>query len=623
MRVWLSVLLAACWFSVIVGCGGSEQITQPATPPQPPTGSSETASATPSNAPAAAASEEPPARFDRKGRRLPTLMVGGGTGGAPATGNPNANPGASNNAPADGDGETEFTATTPENALFPQQPGSGNANAGFGGALFPVSIEGLTDFDLAGSPEAQPEVTLDPSTSSAAGQSDSSTDGLMQQAIELFAELDKENEAMNALYAHVMVNEPVKEKYPIRWYPGLNEPRVAFRWGIGILYSEPSRGFEGRHPVVGDAGDSGSGGGGGGTPVGLEGGQGPPAAGNAASGKYANVDVKRPDGLILYYTGDVGEQLIDRLNKRRVHRDAYYGEILRDIPLVIKNDIASTQPAQATQPNVPFTPIGGGRRNRNLPTLNTGGGGPAQAPINPNQPATPNGSGIEPGGGAGQNASAAGGAPIAPASVLQRARASGASGDPDENTMGTVIPGVMLLGVGGKKELVEKARENGLDALFLITVRVSKSRSGDASSLTNLKVVDIKGERDENLYNGKSLKNTADADDVERMLNGAFEVADAKFKASDLPPNLKPEHVARRVKTILEMDIQNPLPYAVEILDWHMMDMIDDQMAIDALNQLFKDDQMGEALLSPKESDRMKALRPYLRSSRRSADDDL
>ena len=334
--------------------------------------------------------------------------------------------------------------------------------------------------------------------------------------------------------------------------------------------------------------------------------------------------MNRPDGLILYYTGDVGEQLIDRLNKRRVHRDAYYGEILRDIPLVIKNDIASTQPNRPTAPTAPFTPIGGGRRNRNLPTLNTGGGGPAQAPINPNQPGPPGGAGIEPGAGPGQDASAtAGGPPVAPDSVLRRASASGASGEPDEDTMGTVIPGVMLLGVGSRQKLIERARENGLDAMFLITVRVSKSRSGDASSLTNLKVIDIKSERDEHLYNGSSLKDTADAKDVERVLDGAFDVADEKFKASDLPANLKPEHVATRVQTILAMDIRNPLPYAVEIVDWHMLGMIDDQMAIDALNQLFKDDDIGEALLSPDENDRLQALRPYLKSNRRSADDDL
>ena len=347
--------------------------------------------------------------------------------------------------------------------------------------------------------------------------------------------------------------------------------------------------------------------------AGLEGG-GPagPSGGAGGSGNYRNVNVARPDGFVLYFTGMVGEKLIDKLEKRRTHSDAYYGQILKDVPLLQPE---TAKVAASSRPNRP--PPRRTRRRRNTPMSaiaggpsggNAGGGNLAQ-PSSPNDPFGQQGAGST-------NPAAA------PAKVIDRAMGTGEAQRPDDDLQGTVIPGVMLLGVGRKQQLVDRAKEYGLDALIVISVRVSKTRSGEASSTTNLKIVNLYGEPgEENVFHGKTLKNSATSSDVDKMLRRAFEAADAVFKASDLPPQLKPKHVKKRIETLLADEHTNPLPWAVEILNWDRMDLVeDDQFVIDSLNRLFKRD-IGEALLSPDESDRLKALAPWVETSPN--DDDL
>jgi hypothetical protein len=429
-------------------------------------------------------------------------------------------------------------------------------------------------------------------------------------------------------------------QYPIRWYPGLNQPRVLFRWGIGIIYMEPSSGLDARLPVLGDTG-GGSGAGGGGSfdggSAGLEGGEAPPAGANRGSSerKYKNVDTSRPDGVVLYYTGEMGEMVIDSLDKRRRHGDAFYGELLKAIPM--------QQPASTTATNRPNGGGGAGagrggggntlaRRNQNrkLPGAAVGGGGgPGSTPAQP----PPAGNRRSPQNPAGEGDAPSETAKAAPARVLDRAMGSSESQPPKRDTQGTIIPGVMLLGVGKKAALLEEAKNLGLDALIVFNVKVSKTRSsGKTSSMTSMKIINLQDADEELVYSSKALKDTI-VDELQEkgrtpvkdVVDAAFKKnADSKFKSTDLPEALNAVNVKNRIDQLAANSKNHPLPAAIEILNYNQQRLAEDQVAIAALNELFGDDSVGDALVSGDQRTREKAIGAWMmKNASTDEDDDL
>ena len=649
LKLLMVVLLCGLW----VGCGGgSGEVTTPDKREGPSAPTNQAAAAGSSNYTASSMNQ----RTQR--RNLPAAAVGGGGGGSMQAATPPSGGNNTASGSTDGAGNVAsastgpFTAETKENGLFPQMPGSGNATAGFGGALFPTATTGggsgtagsignfLSRLTGGGPGKSEPKATVTPE----GGQEQ----GMMDQAIKQFSELGDEQIAVQSLYTHILSNPGAMRKYPLMWYSGISQPRVMFRWGIGVVYMEPSAGLDGRHPVLGDpGGDSGSGGGGGGFDggnTGLEGGDGPPpgAGGNATASerKYKDVNTARPDGCVLYYTGEMGEMVIEALDKRRRHGDAFYGELLKDVPIH-----QPTEPIKQTAAN---TNSGGGSRSgsgqsgsntkkRNLPGAAVGGGGGASQPVEP-----PSGFGgaTPPGNAAGGDAETASSGPKeAPARVLDRAMGSGESAKPDPNMTGTIIPGVMLVGVGKKAALVEKAKRMGLDALIVFNVNVSKTRSsGKTSSLTKMTIINLQDSDNEVVYNSKALKDTIVADQKEKgmtpvksAVDAAFKSnADLQFKAAELPGVLTDdkekgmEHVKKRVDKLVENPGNHPLPVAIEILNWRQQGLVDDQLAIDSLNKIFGDDTIGSILVSGDQRACAKAIAAWVsQSGTHEEDDDL
>lgn len=168
-------------------------------------------------------------------------------------------------------------------------------------------------------------------------------EGLMGNAAVAF-EKGNEDAAFKYLYAHILSDDEAAGKYGLRWYSGLTQPKVAMRIGVAVNYSPP-RTFEGKPPVIGDPEDvklpgataSRSGGRSGGrnrrsgNSIGAGAGGGFARATGTENSPYDNVDTERPEGFLMYYTGDFGDRLLNRLDARRTHDDAFYGEVLRDI----------------------------------------------------------------------------------------------------------------------------------------------------------------------------------------------------------------------------------------------------------------------------------------------------
>ena len=655
LRLFFVCLACSLW----VGCGGGpKEVAVPTSTeggrPGFPSGQGQSA---PAGETAASASRGNTVASRNSRRNLPAAAVGGGGGGSSQRVTPpggGAAPPTSNNTASTG----PFTAETKANGLFPQMPGSGNATAGFGGALFPVASAGSastgSDRGNSGGGSLWSRITgLGSGGSGSGGNSKppanaksavmpegGGPEGMMGQAVTAFTDLGKEKTAVQMLYGHLLSDPRAMRQYPIRWYPGLNQPRVLFRWGIGIIYMEPSSGLDARLPVLGDTG-GGSGAGGGGSfdggSAGLEGGEAPPAGANRGSSerKYKNVDTSRPDGVVLYYTGEMGEMVIDSLDKRRRHGDAFYGELLKAIPM--------QQPASTTATNRPNGGGGAGagrggggntlarrNQNRNLPGAAVGGGGgPGSTPAQP----PPAGNRRSP-----QNPAGGGDAPsetakAAPARVLDRAMGSSESQPPKRDTQGTIIPGVMLLGVGKKAALLEEAKNLGLDALIVFNVKVSKTRSsGKTSSMTSMKIINLQDADEELVYSSKALKDTI-VDELQEkgrtpvkdVVDAAFKKnADSKFKSTDLPEALNAVNVKNRIDQLAANSKNHPLPAAIEILNYNQQRLAEDQVAIAALNELFGDDSVGDALVSGDQRTREKAIGAWMmKNASTDEDDDL
>ena len=58
---------------------------------------------------------------------------------------------------------------------------------------------------------------------------------------------ENETEGFQYLYAHAIAEDNALDEHPIAWYTGINEPRLALRWGVGVDYRAGS--FEGDPPI--------------------------------------------------------------------------------------------------------------------------------------------------------------------------------------------------------------------------------------------------------------------------------------------------------------------------------------------------------------------------------------
>ena len=510
----------------------------------------------------------------------------------------------SGNKNENGDGSNNVSQPDPtafDSAIFPSVAVGGGALASdsdFGGALFPGKNSPESQ-----EPDEEPEPQADRGRSDgsamglAGSQSDRSnrrgaprgdvannrgdeaenpeeTDEPEEEApLSLLAEAKRrfikheEEQGINLLYAYHLVDDEARSNYSLNWYKGLKEPRMLLRLGVGVVYNAP-KDFEGRHPVIGDPGDpnegassnqnSGRGRGRGGRdspgPVGLGGGGGGRRA-SRGSRAFKNVDTSRPDGFLLYYTGEFGESVVRELDNRRKGGNAAYGQLLKDVMEVeLPKDEQEEQQASNR----------GGRR---------GGNPGAAASI---------GALSGRGGNRGRGGNSQEDEEDEDTSVLDQALGRGTAQKPDdEEFTGTIRPGVLLLGVGNKKSLLERAKAAKVDTLITFNVKITESRRGPTTNTTSVRVVDMKGKNDQ-LFGTKSLKDTTveekkdDGDDpLEKEVERLFARMDGDFSAGPLPSAINAENVKKRIGRLLKNSTDNPLPAAVEIVAFSGKEVID------------------------------------------------
>ncbi len=184
---------------------------------------------------------------------------------------------------------------------------------------------------------------------------------------------------------------------------------------------------------------------------------------------------------------------------------------------------------------------------------------------------------------------------------------------------GTVITGLVILGKGDSKELLEKARDKGLDVLVMFQVEVSENRkTGLVINETNLVLWDV--QKGVELVKTKSLNNIAlqksrdekeDEDPLVTTLDTLFKDLDTEgekgLKLRDFPEGIRPEHVKDRVLAILADEKAERLPVLAEIKFYHSRGLIDDSTLTKSFQKVLGETD-GAKLAQGKEKDRREVL---------------
>jgi len=153
----------------------------------------------------------------------------------------------------------------------------------------------------------------------------------------------------------------------------------------------------------------------------------------------------------------------------------------------------------------------------------------------------------------------------------------------------TVLAGGLTdVGVGASKELLDKAKKQDLDILFLFSVTNSKAKNGITINNTVVELYNVatgqKLRADDKVAPKITLSNMKvqmdrkkgvrdGRDPVDTSVNKIFTYLDESFKGQSMPI-LKPEHAAKRVESLLKSKIDNPLPALAEIKYYYMRQWI-------------------------------------------------
>jgi|GEM_PF-3896428 len=325
-------------------------------------------------------------------------------------------------------------------------------------------------------------------------------------------------EAMNQLYAQSLVNKSPAAKQVLenyRFLPARRRATLAVRWGVGVSY-KPKNGYEGSPRAPGvkqnlrDVDDDGD-----------------------DEDPYESLPFKNE--LLDYYTGDIGDELVLRLQNRI--EASFYGEVLRTE--LEKQLVGGDEDDDFDDAYNDGGGYGGGRRGR-------GGGG---------------GYGSDGGG--------------------------GSSDKPDGDLVTQIMPGVMVLGEAAQKKLFERADEQQVDLLAVIDVSADPDRRRKiANSKFRVRLYDLADRKVpiavtawmNNVSIQKARAEDANDETIIREINKIFEVADKgamikdkkirPFKVTDFPnttsENAK-KSILKSVLALIKNESVSPLAKLSEV----------------------------------------------------------
>ncbi|MGV3606823.1 MAG: hypothetical protein ACO1RA_10465 [Planctomycetaceae bacterium] len=323
---------------------------------------------------------------------------------------------------------------------------------------------------------------------------------LMEFAQRAFKE-GNDKEGFDYLAAHYLCNDDgIKEA--VKWSDELRRPTIGVRFGFGVAYV-PGRDFTGDPQPIGRVvavkKEKKEGNGNPGAPTTS----GPPA-GMSGMGMMGGNNNAAPDGsdgfkALDWYTGDLGKKLFEEL-KTQIEAGEY-GAALKGLD----------------------------GPNSKLPEANNNSGGSMPLGMPAGMPA---GMGMPGTGGAANTA---------------------AKGEPRG-----MVPGVTWIGQMSTREAVEKkAREQGIDVLFLFEVNVTAGKNGVVRNTTKVRVSAL--ERSKDIIVSPLLANhklnddrekQKDKDPVEAEVTKIMEAVQKSVKVTDLPEAITADKATARIKKL-------------------------------------------------------------------------
>ena len=320
---------------------------------------------------------------------------------------------------------------------------------------------------------------------------------LKERAIAAFAQ-GRDSEGLVWLHAHYLRSSEAELAEKMRWVSGLRRPALAVRFGAGVIYTAP-REFTGDPQPISPrlvAPDL-SGGDGGGDEGRRRRRPEQPAAEQPQAEPQAGEPLSGSAGRLDYYTGDVGTKFVAAVKQRFAAGD--FGQGMKDV----------------------YTK--------------------STVPVDPNDP----------------NAGV-GDAPGGIGAIGEGATDGAAEGAKDETKIGQIAPGIVWLGTGALKDLEKRAAEQNVDLLVIYDVTVKPARAASfVNNSTKFRVVAVKAR--EVVFSSPQLNNLKALEErkldkakgmVDVEVERALTAIEAKFKASDIPAGLKPEHVLSRISAL-------------------------------------------------------------------------
>jgi hypothetical protein len=370
----------------------------------------------------------------------------------------------------------------------------------------------------------------------------------------------------------------------MRWFPAVRHNSPAIHFGLGIVYVG-TRAVKGPEPIGGTPAAGGAGGPGGmmgpGMMPGMDGNPGGGNRGRQRNQRNNNNNFQpggnqqpkakpelftaptEPAAMLAFYTGELGDKLLQNLKKRFEKGD--FGPGFKD----------------AMKSSSKF----GGAMAGMLPGAE--GGAPGMMPGGPGMPGMmPGGPGMMPGG-PGMPGMMPGG-PGMPG----MGGPGGAGGNVAPANGDQLIPGVTMLGEAKQAELLKKAAERGCDVLILFELEVAKGGQTPINT-TQISLHNVQSK--EMIHSGGSLVNVQvrkareekkGDDPVDAEMGRIFAVVDERLAAKDFPANAKPEKVATFVDKMLEQKVENPLPALAEIRFFRSKDLITSEKMVEAYGKL-------------------------------------
>ncbi|MGE0756697.1 MAG: hypothetical protein AB7O38_06740 [Pirellulaceae bacterium] len=343
-----------------------------------------------------------------------------------------------------------------------------------------------------------------------------------------------------------------------QWVPALRRPALAVRWGIGMTVTAPPR-FEGDPKPIG-------------TTQGLSIGKRREGGGGAGGGTdgvpggdlAGGLDVGASgggsviqDAAIKRYTGEFGEKVLQEFQNRIA--DGRFGKFFQDMPA--GNTTSNSYEADPANAGLPGEGLPGGEAM----------GVPAGA-----------------------------------------ARAGG---------INHVMPGLISVGTGPEKTLLEKARKEGLDVLALVNVKITINRANLIINETVIEFYDVSKptkplfkSRDELTNTKVELARQKNQDDgVDKAVQSHFEYIDKNLVVMALP-DFPPDAVKNsRLPALLQSKPENVIPLLAELRFYHRSKLLSDEDTQAAVKQLLgNDESAATTLLTGSEDDRKKVLEKWL-----------